>query len=354
MKEHTIVITAGGTGGHVFPALTIALLLESNYNLVWVGGYSGIENDIVPRNGIKLERIKISGLRQKGFLKLLMLPFILSRSIYQAYRIIFSYKPSLVVSFGGYATFPIAFSARLLGIPLIIHEQNSVAGLTNRILSKLANSVLVAYKGVLPSNHTYLVGNPLRGDILKVDNLHNRYSNHSDGIRVLVLGGSLGAKFFNDELPNVFAKTSNINSIIHQVGRGDVANTQQKYNDLKINNVIVVAFIENMAEVYNKVDLVVCRSGALTVSEICAVGIAAIFIPYPYAVDNHQLFNAKSLEDVGAAKIIQQQDFILEKMVGLINSLDQKICLQMATKARSMAVIDANDKIITVIKNSLL
>lgn len=348
-----VFITAGGTGGHVFPALSVAHeLLNQEYQVVWIGASKGIENEIVPKHNIRIEKIAISGLRKKGIISLLKLPFMLFYAIYQAYKIIRQYKPNVVISFGGYASFPIALIAKTFRTPLIIHEQNSVPGLTNKILSYLANFVLVAYKGVLSSKKTLLVGNPVREDILQIDNIESRYNSRSGGLRVLVLGGSLGAKIFNDNLPYVFEHLSNIESIIHQVGRGDVVYVQQQYDELKIK-AKVVGFINDMKEVYNNIDLIICRSGALTVSEICAVGIAAIFVPYQYAVDDHQRFNVEGLVADGTAVMLLQKDFTIQKMISIIRDFDRTKCLKMALKAHKHAILDSQQRIVDIAKNFL-
>ncbi len=347
-----VIITAGGTGGHVFPALAVAQEIEKEYDVIWVGASLGVENTIVPKYGITLETVKISGLRNKGFMVLIKTPFSLVRAIFKSVRLILKYRPAVVISFGGYASFPVALTARLFRIPLIIHEQNSVPGLTNRILSKIATKILIAFKGVLASNKTILVGNPLRQDILKVYDLDERYSSRTGGLNILIVGGSLGAKFFNESLPEIFAKLTNINHITHQVGKCDSQAVLEHYAKLNIK-VKVVNFIDNMAEVYNDVDLVICRSGALTVSEICSIGLATIFIPYPYAVDNHQETNAQPLVDIGASKMILQQSFTVNKMVELMASFDRDTCYQMASKAKSLGITDSHIKIVNIIKESI-
>ena len=346
----TVLVTAGGTGGHVFPALVVAEELKKYYNVIWVGSTLGIENEIVPKNNIQLEKINISGLRKKGLFKLFKLPFVLIRAIYQAIKIIIKHKPKLVISFGGYASFPVAVTAKLFNIPLIIHEQNSVAGLTNKILAKIANQVLVAFSGVLPSKKTYVVGNPIRSDILQIDDIRTRYASRSGGLNILILGGSLGANIFNEKFPEVFSKVNNVAKIIHQVGRGDIDLVQQNYNKININAQIV-KFIDNMALVYNDIDLIICRSGALTVSELCSVGISAIFIPYPFAVDDHQRFNAKPIVDCGAAKMVLQSEFDVTKMAELINSLDRVSCLEMAYAIKQFAIIDSHIQITNAVRN---
>ncbi|MFN8771298.1 MAG: undecaprenyldiphospho-muramoylpentapeptide beta-N-acetylglucosaminyltransferase [Neisseriaceae bacterium] len=353
MNTKKVFITAGGTGGHVFPALAVAYeLINQGYDVIWVGSFKGIENEIVPKNDIHLEKIAISGLRKRGIVNLIKLPFILSKALYQAYKIVRLHKPNVVISFGGYASFPVSLIAKLLNIALIIHEQNSVSGLTNRILSKLANFVLVAYRDVFPGEKTILVGNPVRKDILQLKGVEKRYRNRSGGLKVLVLGGSLGAKVFNDNLPYVFEHLPNIESVIHQIGKREIADIQQQYDELKIN-AKVVSFIDNMADTYSDIDLIICRAGALTVSEICAVGLAAIFIPYPHAVDDHQKFNVLPLVADHAALMVLQQDFTIQKMISLIKNLTRETCLKMALQAQKHAIIDSQSRIVEIAKKFL-
>lgn len=348
-----VLITAGGTGGHVFPALSVSTaLIKHGYIVNWVGAVSGIEANLVPKNNIPLQQIAISGLRNKRFSKLFTLPFMLSRALWQAYWIIRKFKPNLVISFGGYASFPVALMAKILGIPLVIHEQNSIAGLTNRFLAMLANRILVAYNTAFPKYHTVMVGNPVRNDIAQLQDVRQRYQSRSGGLRVLVLGGSLGAQIFNENLPQVFGKLSNIASVVHQVGRGDDNQVKQFYAQANLSAdmaVKVVKFIDNIAQVYSEVDLVICRSGALTVSELCVVGVAAIFVPYPYAVDNHQQYNVincMNMNTRNSAIMLLQQDFTIDKMVSLICNLTRDDCLQMALHINTYAINDSETKII--------
>ena len=353
MTKKTIFITAGGTGGHVFPALAVAKELASEFNIVWVGATVGIENELVPKHGFKLERLRISGLRKKGWLKLCLMPFLLSSAIAKSIKLILLHRPDVVVGFGGYAAFPVSFAAWILRIKVIIHEQNSVAGMSNRLLAKIATHVLVAFYGVLPSNRTTLVGNPVRADIVKLDPVEVRYRGRVGGLSVLVLGGSLGAKILNDSIPKVLAKVATVAKITHQVGRGDDNSVRNTYRELGVSQAKVVKFIDDMASSYAEADLVISRSGASTVSEICAVGVAAVFIPYPYAVDDHQRYNAAPLFKCDAAFMIPQEDFNIEGCIKLINSLDRERCMQMALQAKKLAIPDSAHKICQIIRESI-
>lgn len=353
MTRRTILITAGGTGGHVFPALSVAKELISEYDVVWVGAKVGIENDIVPKHNIPLYTINISGLRKKGILKLFLMPFLLLRAFFQAFKIIFTARPDVIVGFGGYATFPICFIGWVFRVPVVIHEQNSVAGLTNKLLSKLANHVLVAFKGVLSSKKTLLVGNPVREDILNLNDIDERYATRQNGLNILVVGGSLGAKALNDIMPEVCSKLNNLGSITHQVGRGDINEINAHYAKYNIN-ANVVNFIDNMASQYKQADLIICRAGASTVSEIMAVGIAAIFIPYPYAVDDHQRYNAKPLVDINGAYMIIQNELTVDKLTGLINMTSRQQCVSMAKITASIAIKDSTTRITNIIKQCIV
>lgn len=348
MKQ-TILITAGGTGGHIFPAMALANLLQDQYNIVWVGSVLGIENEIVPKANIPLEKINISGLRKKGLAKLILLPFSLSRAFLQALRVILRHKPVVVVGFGGYATFPICLLARLLFIPVAIHEQNSVAGLTNKVLAKFVNRVMVAFNGVLPHRKTILVGNPVRENILTLANPVERYARHDGKLNVLVVGGSLGAKVLNNNLPQVFASLDNIANIVHQVGKSDASLVEEAYRKHGVHSVQVLNFIDDMALQYEKADLIICRSGASTVSEICAVGIAALFIPYPFAVDDHQKFNALPVVKNNGAIMMLQKDFSIKKMVDVLSGLTRDNCLEMALKTKELGILDSTKRIKNIV-----
>lgn len=352
MSRKTIFFSAGGTGGHIFPALAVAQMFESEYNVVWIGASHGLENEIIPKNRIKLETIKISGLRKKGLVKIFSMPFLLTRAFFQALILILKYRPSAIIGFGGYATFPICLMGKLMFTPTLIHEQNAIPGLTNKILAKFVNTVMVAFDGVMPSKKTIVVGNPVRPEIINIEPPEKRYAKRNGGLNILILGGSLGAKIFNDILPEVFSQVDNVTSITHQVGRGDKLAVETAYEKYHVN-AHVVNFIDNMADAYANNDLIICRSGASTVSEVAAVGIAAIFVPYPYAVDNHQYFNAKYLEDCAAAEIVMQKDLISGKIVGKIEALNREACLQMAKNCKKCAKVNSTRDIYKIISNFL-
>lgn len=349
-----IIFTAGGTGGHIFPALAVAKLCEVEYDILWIGAPKGIENIIVPQNGIPICNIDISGLRGKGILRLIVMPFLLLRAFIQAFIIILRERPDVIAGFGGYATFPVCFMGVILRIPVVIHEQNSVPGLSNKLLSLFVNKVITAFPDVLAGRKTLLLGNPVRNDIACIQIPEIRYSARTGGLNILVMGGSLGAKIFNDILPEVFKRVndklpSHVASIVHQVGKGNRDIVEDAYKQRGIDNIRVVNFIDDMANMYANIDLVICRSGASTVSEICACGTAAIFVPYPYAVDDHQKYNALSLVKSGASMMFIQSEIKIEELVDTLLALDRSKCMDMARRARRLGLNNSSEKIKQVI-----
>jgi UDP-N-acetylglucosamine--N-acetylmuramyl-(pentapeptide) pyrophosphoryl-undecaprenol N-acetylglucosamine transferase len=281
------------------------------------------------------------------------MPFMLLRAFFECLKIIIKTKPDVIVGFGGYATFPICFVGVMLRIPVIIHEQNSIAGLTNKILSKIVTKVLVAYNGVLPSKNTVVTGNPVRDEINNLDIPEIRYKDRSGGLNILVVGGSLGAKKLNEIMPEVCALLSNLDHVVHQVGRGDVNFVSKHYQELGFN-AKVHSFIEDMASEYSRADLIICRSGASTVSEIMSAGVATVFVPYPYAVDDHQRYNVGELVKSGASFMVLQEDISTDLLVSMIKSLNREECLKMAKLTRSFAIPDSTDRIVKVIKKYII
>lgn len=351
-KLPTLIISAGGTGGHIFPALAVAKQLETDYQIVWVGGNSGMELNLVPQHGYLLEQITIGGIRKKGLLRKLLLPLTMFNALIAAIKIIRRHQPVMVVGFGGYAAFPIGFAARLVGKPLIIHEQNSVAGLTNRILSKVANLVLTAFPNVLASKKTLVVGNPVRQEIVDSGSaLDTSALPSTDKLRILVVGGSLGAQALNDMVPAACARiTTHIAGVTHQIGKsGDMDKVTTAYLRAGVN-ANVVKFIDNMAEAYHQHDVIICRAGASTVAEVAAAGICAIFVPYPHAVDDHQTGNALYLVREQAAFLLPQTSLTPESLANKLAELTQPTCNQLAIAARKLAITDSTARIVSEIK----
>ena len=349
----TILFSAGGTGGHIFPALSVAKELQKEYDIVWVGAKSGIEEEIIPKNNIPIFSVRISGLRKKGGLRKILMPFMLLRAFFECLMIILKTRPDVIVGFGGYATFPICFMGSILRIPVIIHEQNSIAGLTNKILSKFVTKVLAAYKGVLVGKNTVVTGNPVREAITQILSPEDRYKSRTGGLNLLIVGGSLGAKKLNEIIPDVCALLPNVARVVHQVGRGDVDTVTDHYQKLGVN-ATVSSFIEDMAYAYSNADLIICRSGASTVSEIMCAGVAAVFVPYPYAVDDHQRYNVTELVKSGASFMVIQDSISVDGLVNLIKDLDRDKCLEMAKLAKAHAIEDSTDRIVSVIKEYII
>ncbi|WP_415893578.1 undecaprenyldiphospho-muramoylpentapeptide beta-N-acetylglucosaminyltransferase [Neptuniibacter sp. PT8_73] len=348
------LIMAGGTGGHVFPALATAeKLQEQGIHVEWLGSRHGIEADLVPAAGLKLHSIEVRGLRGKGKLSLLLAPFKLLIALWQALSVVRSVKPDVVLGMGGFASGPGGLAAWLLRIPLIIHEQNAVAGMTNKALSKLAKKVLEAFQGAFKSGlTTQTVGNPVRGSILNLPEPKERFSDREGPLRLLVVGGSLGAKAINDLLPEVLADLPQEQrpEVWHQAGKRNIEETQQRYEALGVNECKVVPFIDDMAEAYSWADVVLCRAGALTVSELSNAGVASVLVPFPYAVDDHQTKNANYLAERDAAILIQQADLNKETLTALLTEqLNQRETLmEMANKALSLGKPEASDVVANV------
>lgn len=300
----TILIMAAGTGGHIFPALAFAYKAKaSGYTIAWLGTTTGLENQLV--KDFPLSSISMRGVRRRGFIKKLSAPYTLLKSFSEAKRVLKTVKPDVVIGFGGYVTVPGGLAARALRIPLIIHEQNAVAGLANKFLSRFATRVFEAFADTLKK--AICIGNPIRETIIAIPAPAERFKDRPlDHFNVLVLGGSLGAQALNQTVPAALATFKNI-SILHQCGKAHLQETEASYQKQKIT-AEVRPFIDDMASAYAWADVVICRAGALTVSELLTVGLPAILIPYPNAVDDHQTKNAEYLVSKGLAKIIQQKE----------------------------------------------
>jgi UDP-N-acetylglucosamine--N-acetylmuramyl-(pentapeptide) pyrophosphoryl-undecaprenol N-acetylglucosamine transferase len=350
VKNLRVLIMAGGTGGHVFPALAVAeKLIAVGAAVQWLGTRRGIEAELVPQAGITLNMLKITGLRGKGAKAWLAMPWRLTRAVGQAMQVIRNYKPDAVLGFGGFASGPGGLAARLLGKPLIIHEQNAVAGTTNRWLAKLATRRLEAFPNSLPAAEQ--VGNPVRAEITRLSEPQLRLPEHRGKPRLLVLGGSLGALTLNQLLPEALAgmDAAARPSIWHQSGRAHLQATQQAYASRGVE-ARVEAFVDNMAEAYAWADLVVCRAGALTVSEITAAGVAAFFVPFPFAIDDHQSKNARWLVDNQAAVMQQERELsaasLRQELQTLFSSPER--LLTMAVNARRLALPDAAGRVAAI------
>ncbi|MCG5049493.1 undecaprenyldiphospho-muramoylpentapeptide beta-N-acetylglucosaminyltransferase [Pectobacterium brasiliense] len=338
-----LMVMAGGTGGHVFPGLAVAHhLMAQGWQVRWLGTADRMEADLVPKHGIEIDFIRISGLRGKGIRAQLSAPIRIFQAVRQARAIMRRYQPDVVLGMGGYVSGPGGLAAWLCGIPVVLHEQNGIAGLTNRWLSHIAKKVLQAFPGAFPKAD--VVGNPVRTDVLALPAPETRLADRSGPVRVLVVGGSQGARVLNQTLPGVAAQLGERVTIWHQVGKGALSTVQQAYQDVGQTQHKITEFIDDMAAAYAWADVVVCRSGALTVSEIAAAGLPALFVPFQHK-DRQQYWNALPLEKAGAAKIIEQPQFNVAAVSEVLSSWDRATLLTMAQKARAVAIPDATDRV---------
>ncbi|SMS00235.1 UDP-N-acetylglucosamine--N-acetylmuramyl-(pentapeptide) pyrophosphoryl-undecaprenol N-acetylglucosamine transferase [Vibrio mangrovi] len=335
---------AGGTGGHVFPGLAVAKVLQAQgWEIRWLGTADRMEAELVPKHQIDIDFIQVKGLRGQGFSRLLKAPFQILNAILQARAHIKRWQPDVVLGMGGYVSGPGGVAAWLSGIPVVLHEQNAVAGLTNRWLSRIARRVFQAFPGAFP--HADVVGNPVRSDVVQLADPAVRMQERSGPIRILVMGGSQGARILNQTMPEVMSLLDDgAFEVRHQAGKGNQSAVDELYRQQGIENVRVTEFIDDVAEAYEWADLLICRSGALTVSEISAVGVGAIFVPFMHK-DRQQALNADHLVAQGAARMIEQPQLTAQKMADEIKHLDRTTLLDMAQKARHLAQPHA-DKIV--------
>ncbi|WP_114785258.1 undecaprenyldiphospho-muramoylpentapeptide beta-N-acetylglucosaminyltransferase [Vibrio tetraodonis] len=342
-KNKRLMVMAGGTGGHVFPGLAVAKKLQQQgWDIRWLGTADRMEAELVPKHGIEIDFIKVKGLRGQGLLKLIQAPFQIVNAVLQARKHIKAWQPDVVLGMGGYVSGPGGVAARIQGIPVVLHEQNAVAGLTNRWLSWIAAKVFQAFPGAFPDAE--VVGNPVREDVVAIRDPSQRMGGRTDNIRILVMGGSQGAQILNRTMPEVMAKLGVGYEIRHQAGKNNKAEVESKYHSLQVESAQIVEFIEDVAEAYAWADILICRSGALTVSEVAAAGLGAIFIPFMHK-DRQQALNADHLVECGAAKMIEQPELTVDKLAQQIQQLDRHKLIEMANSARSVARLDADDKV---------
>lgn len=347
-SNHAVVIMAGGTGGHVFPALAVAERLRGQgVEVVWMGTRRGLEAQVVPAAGIPMEWVTISGLRGKGALSWLLAPFKLVVAVGQAVGILRRLRPRAVLGMGGFVSGPGGLAAWLLRRPLLIHEQNAVAGLTNRLLARLANRVMEAFPGSL-GRGAVLTGNPVRPEIAALPRPEERFAGRTGRLRLLVLGGSLGAQALNAVVPAALARIAagQRPEVWHQAGSRNIDEARRRYDEAGVE-ARVVPFITDMAAAYGWADLVVCRAGALTVAELAAAGVGAILVPFPHAVDDHQTRNAGYLVQGGAALLVPQAQLDPQRLADLFAELgqDRGRLLDMAVAARRLAQPDAAEQV---------
>lgn len=343
MSGKRLMVMAGGTGGHVFPGLAVAHhLMEQGWQVRWLGTADRMEADLVPKHGIDIDFIRISGLRGKGMKALLLAPLRIFNAWRQARRIMKAWQPDVVLGMGGYVSGPGGLAAWSCGIPVVLHEQNGIAGLTNKWLAKIATKVLQAFPGAFPAAD--VVGNPVRTDVLALPLPAKRLAYRHGPIRVLVIGGSQGARILNQTLPQVAALVGDEITLWHQTGKGAQPETEKAYQQVGQTQHKVTEFIDDMAAAYAWADVVVCRSGALTVSEVAAAGLPAIFVPFQHK-DRQQYWNALPLEKAGAARIFEQPQFTAEAVADLLRHWDRATLLTMAEQARQVAIPDATERV---------
>jgi len=347
----TALVMAGGTGGHIFPGLAVAQALrERGWRVHWLGGSGTVaqpsmESRLVPLQGFPFESIDFSGVRGKGRLTLVLLPWRLLRACWQSIQVLRRVKPDVVVGLGGYITFPAGLMSVLLGKPLILHEQNSVAGLANKVLAAVAKRVFTAFPDVMKKGHW--VGNPLRPAFIGGPDPATRFAGRSGPLRLLVVGGSLGARALNDLVPRALALLP-LNErplVIHQSGARQIDELRVNYAQMGVQAQLT-PFIDDTAQAFADADLVICRAGASTVTEIAAVGAAALFVPFPSAVDDHQTRNARFLVDQGAGWLLPQPELSPERLAELLQKTERPALLACALQAKTLEKIDATAKIV--------
>ena len=335
----SILIVAGGTGGHIFPGLAVAEQMRAaGWDVVWMGARGGMEERLVPKYGYRTAWIRARAARGKGLLQKLLLPANLLFSFWESARYIRSVKPSVVLGLGGYVAFPGGMMASLFNRPLALHEQNAIAGLANRVLAQVSDKVMVAFPGALKGAEW--TGNPVRGEIAAIASPEMRFQGRRGPLRLLIVGGSLGAQALNEVMPKALSLLEAKPLVVHQAGEKHLDVLKANYAAAGVQGELV-AFIDDMGRRYAEADLVICRAGAVTIAELSAGGMASILVPFPHAVDDHQTANARFLSERRAAILIQQRDLSPEKLAGLIGSLDRAKLLDMARNARALGKPDA-------------
>lgn len=351
MTPRRFLMMAGGTGGHVFPALATARRLqELGHDVHWLGSAGGMEERLIGDTDIPLSVIRVSGLRGKGLMAKLAAPVRLVRALAQAIAVVRRVKPDCVVGMGGFASGPGGLAAWLLRKPLLVHEQNAVAGMTNRILSRFAKTVMEAFPGSFGGDVvTRCTGNPVRADVAALAAPEQRFGDRSGPLRVLVLGGSLGARAINETVPAALAQVpaGQRPQVRHQCGERNLDHARAGYQEAGVD-VSLEPFIQDMAEAYGWADLVICRAGALTVSELCVAGVGALLVPFPHAVDDHQTRNAGYMVKAGAGLLLPQGRLTPELLAQTLMDLeaDRQRILDMAMAARTLARPDATERVV--------
>ncbi|HFB65322.1 MAG TPA: undecaprenyldiphospho-muramoylpentapeptide beta-N-acetylglucosaminyltransferase [Aeromonadales bacterium] len=359
LKRPALLVMAGGTGGHIFPGIAVAKALAAKgWSIHWLGSRNSMEEQIVPRQNIALTTLQVSGIRGSGFKRKLLAPFTIVKAIFEARKCIKQIAPDLVIGMGGFASGPGGIAAWISGVPLIIHEQNAIAGYTNRILAKVSTRIACAFPDVFAKKYAGKItrtGNPVREEICQLPPPSIRLENRSGLIRLLIVGGSRGAQILNEVIPETIAQCKNSFSIRHQCGRGNLKLVDNRYQQAKDkgHQLQVSEFIENMAEALNWADLIICRSGALTISEIMCVGLGSVLVPYPYAVDDHQSANGLFLKQKKAALMIKQQDLNAGKLASWLDQLTHKLATEMAIHSYDEQAKLATEKLASLCESTL-
>jgi UDP-N-acetylglucosamine--N-acetylmuramyl-(pentapeptide) pyrophosphoryl-undecaprenol N-acetylglucosamine transferase len=350
-RQHCALVMAGGTGGHIFPGLAVAeALRERGWRVHWLGGkgtaqHPSMESQLVPPRGFAFESIDFSGVRGKGSVTLAFLPMRLLKAFWQSIQVVRRVKPDVVLGLGGYISFPAGMMSVLLGRPLVLHEQNSVAGLVNKVLASVADRVFTAFPGVLKKAEW--IGNPLRPAFTRQPDPESRFAGRTGPLKLLVVGGSLGAMALNDLVPKALALIpAHVRpSVTHQSGARQLEALRANYQTAGVQAELT-PFIEDTAQAFADADLIICRAGASTVTEIAAVGAAALFVPFPSAVDDHQTTNAKFLVDQGGGWLIQQRDLTPEKLAQLLQKTERSALVLCGLQAKKMQKTEATARMV--------
>lgn len=348
MSTRTLVVMAGGTGGHIMPGLAVAHEMKARgWRVLWMGNPDKMEGRLVPEHGFELLPLAFSGVRGKGVATLLKLPFTLGSACLQASRALKQSQADVVLGMGGYVAFPGGLMARLARIPLVVHEQNAVAGTANRWLARVARRVLTGFPGALQG--AVMVGNPVRESFLTLPSVSERYGQRQGPLRLLVIGGSLGAAVLNEVVPQALSQVppSERPSVMHQAGSQHIAGLRERYHNHGVE-AQCVDFIDDMARAMAQADVVVCRAGAMTVSEVAAAGVAALFIPLPHAIDDHQTANARYLADCKGAWLQPQRDFSADWLANWLRGLDRAALADVGRHAHEHACLSATQLIADV------
>lgn len=355
MTPKTILLMAGGTGGHIFPALAVARSLQQQgHNVIWLGSHDSMEQRLVPQHNIPLELIAMKGVRGKGLLRKLALPFMLLRCVQAAKAIIRKHHINAVIGFGGFVTFPGGLAAKLLGVPIFVHEQNAVAGMANKRLAKWAARVLYAFPQAFPQYPDGLVGNPVRADIAALPSPENRFADRQGSLKIAVVGGSLGAQVLNEIVPAALALLPEAQRprITHQSGRGNLATLQAAYQQAGVA-AQCIEFVDDMVALYREADVLICRAGALTIAELTAAGVGALLVPFPYAVDDHQTANARYMVAAEAGLLLPQSQLTAQKLAQIIGGLTREQCRAWASRARTLAMPHSADKVAEIVLDTI-